>query len=97
MAENRWTVSGSQRPDDDPMEGDELGLGGPLDPPLSEADEELLRRELEDLEAYLEEHADEAGDRPLDVDVEVRRRKAEVLRGVLDEDADGSDAVGPAR
>lgn len=64
----------------------------PPDPPgdpLSPADEDRLRRELADLEAYLEEHGDEDGDRALDVDIAVRRRKAEVLRGVLDEDDDG--------
>lgn len=67
----------------------------PPDPPgdpLSPGDEERLRRELAALEDFLEEHGDEAGERPLDVDVEVRRRKAEVLRGVLD---DASEALDP--
>lgn len=85
-------MSGDERPDGDEPPREPPGLPGPgPDDPLSGADEELLRRELEDLEAFLEEHGDEARDRPLDVDVEVRRRKAAVLRGVLEEDAEAGE------
>lgn len=95
-------MSGDERPDaDEPLE-EPPGLPGAAGGErFTEADEELLRRELADLEAFLEEHGDEARDRPLDVDVEVRRRKADVLRGVLDErereDDERRDDPGPRR
>lgn len=78
--------------DDEPAQGDREDAVDAYrrqkEAQLSDVGEERLRRELAELESFLDDReAHEEGDPSLylDVDVEYRRRKAEVLREILSE------------